>query len=119
MKAGLAALPADADGAVVMLGDMPEITASLINRMIAAFSPADSRSICIAVHQHERGNPVLWARRFFEEIEAVSGDVGAKPVLAAHEDMVCEIEAGEASLADVDTKAALAALHARSAKETV
>src|SRR5688572_10877107 len=46
--------------------------------MIAAYSPPDARSICVAVHEHRRGNPVLWARRFFSEIESLQGDVGAR-----------------------------------------
>ena len=110
LKSGIAAVPANCDGAVVLLGDMPEIKASLIDRMIAAFSPADNRLICIATHGHRRGNPVLWARRFFPEIETLSGDVGAKELIRVHEDVVCEIEAGDAALRDIDTPDALAEL---------
>ena len=115
LKAGIRAVPANSDGAIVLLGDMPEIAASLIDRMIAAFSPADGRSICVAVHEHRRGNPVLWARRFFAEIETLSGDVGAKELTAAHEDMVCDVEADGAVLRDIDTPDALAALRAGAA----
>jgi molybdenum cofactor cytidylyltransferase len=110
LKAGVRALPETADGALVLLGDMPEIDAKLIDRMIAAFSPVDGRAICIAMHDRKRGNPVLWARRFFAEIETMSGDQGAKPLLAAHDDLICEIESGGAVLRDVDTPDALAAL---------
>jgi molybdenum cofactor cytidylyltransferase len=110
LKCGIRAVPANSDGAIVMLGDMPEISASLLDRMIAAFSPADGRAICVAVHEHARGNPVLWARRFFPEIESLSGDVGAKTLIAAHEDVVCELEAGKTVLRDIDTPDALAAL---------
>jgi molybdenum cofactor cytidylyltransferase len=112
LKAGIRAVPANSDGAIVLLGDMPEIAAPLIDRMIAAFSPPDGRSICVAVHEHRRGNPVLWARSFFPEIETLSGDVGAKDLIAAHEDVVCDIEADGAVLRDIDTPDALAALRA-------
>ena len=115
LKAGIRAVPANSDGAIVLLGDMPEIAPALIDRMIAAFSPADGRSICVAVHEHRRGNPVLWARRFFSEIEALSGDVGAKDLIAAHEDAVCDLEADGAVLRDIDTPDALAALRAGAA----
>jgi molybdenum cofactor cytidylyltransferase len=110
LKAGVRAAPESADGALVLLGDMPEIDAKLIDRMIAAFSPVDGRAICIAMHDRKRGNPVLWARRFFAEIETMSGDQGAKPLFAAHDDLICEIESGGAVLRDVDTPDALAAL---------
>jgi molybdenum cofactor cytidylyltransferase len=119
LKAGLRAVPANCDGALVLLGDMPRIAPSLVDRMIAAFSPADGRAICIAVHEHKRGNPVLWARRFFPEIEQVSGDTGAKPLLARHEELVCEIEAGPSSLSDVDTPEALAELRASAEREPI
>jgi molybdenum cofactor cytidylyltransferase len=112
LKTGIAAVPQSADGAVVLLGDMPEVDASLINRMIAAFSPADNRSICVAIHDRRRGNPVLWSRAFFPEIAAVSGDEGAKRVLSKHEELVCEIEAEASVLRDIDTPEALAALRA-------
>jgi molybdenum cofactor cytidylyltransferase len=114
VKAGLSAAPPSADGALMLLGDMPQVSAALINRMLAAFSPADGRSICIATHQHRRGNPVLWARSFFPEIEALAGDAGAKSLLALHEELVCEIDADRAVLRDIDTPEALAALRAES-----
>jgi molybdenum cofactor cytidylyltransferase len=112
LKAGVHAVPADCDGAIVLLGDMPEIAPSLIDRMIAAFSPPDGRSICVAMHDDMRGNPVLWAKMLFPEIETLSGDAGAKSLLAAHEDTVCEIQAGETVLRDIDTPEALEALRA-------
>ncbi len=112
LKTGLSAVPSTADGALVLLGDMPQINAGLIDRMIAAFSPADGRSICIAMHQQRRGNPVLWARRFFPEIEGLAGDAGAKTLLDVHEELVCEIDADSGVLRDIDTPEALAALRA-------
>ena len=110
LKAGIRAVPGDCDGAVVLLGDMPEIAPPLIDRMIAAFSPDEGRAILVAMHGHMRGNPVLWAKSFFPAIEELSGDSGAKPLIAAHEDLVCEIEAGPSVLRDIDTPEALAQL---------
>jgi molybdenum cofactor cytidylyltransferase len=112
LRCGLSALPDLADGALVMLGDMPEVRANLLNRMIAGFSPADGRSICVAVHEGKRGNPVLWSRAFFAEMAAVAGDTGAKGLLAANEEQLCEIETGAGVLRDVDTPEALARLRA-------
>jgi molybdenum cofactor cytidylyltransferase len=92
---------------------MPELSPGTIDRMISAFSPADARAICIATSDGKRGNPVLWARRFFAEIEAIAGDKGAKHLLTVHDDLVCEIEADESVLRDVDTPDALAMLKER------
>jgi molybdenum cofactor cytidylyltransferase len=118
VKSGLRAVPATLDGTLLLLGDMPEITPALLDRMIAAFSPADGRAICVAVHGHTRGNPVLWGKTFFSEIDDLKGDAGAKHLIAAHEDLVCEIEADAAVLRDIDTPEALAELRANAPAES-
>src|SRR5262249_42057822 len=65
LKAGIAALPRDADGVVVALGDMPLVAGRHVNRLIAAFNPVEQRTIIVPVHGGERGNPVLWGRQHF------------------------------------------------------
>ncbi|HWC63762.1 MAG TPA: nucleotidyltransferase family protein, partial [Rhizomicrobium sp.] len=111
LKRGILSLPADCDGAMVLLGDMPEVTAELVTSVMAEFDPAKGRGICIATAKGARGHPVLWARKFFPEIAALNGDTGAKALLAAHPGEVCEIPApGMAPLTDIDTPADLAAL---------
>jgi molybdenum cofactor cytidylyltransferase len=111
LRTGLASVPADCGGALILLGDMPEVGTDLIERMIAGFAPEDGRAICIAVRGGKRGNPVLWARRFFPEMETLTGDSGAKHLLGIYDEQVCEVEAGDDSvLTDIDTPEALAAL---------
>jgi molybdenum cofactor cytidylyltransferase len=111
LAAGLAALPGDVDGAVVCLGDMPRISAALMDRLIDAFDPDGGRAICLPTHQGKRGNPVLWAARFFPEMQVVEGDVGARHLIGEHGDMVHEVECDDDSvLIDVDTPEALASL---------
>ena len=114
LKRGLAALPTDIDGVIVALGDMPEVTSRHLDRLIAAFSPADNRSIIVPTRAGKRGNPVLWGRAFFDEMATVTGDTGAKHLLGQYADQVAEIETdSDAVLADIDTPEALAALRAR------
>jgi molybdenum cofactor cytidylyltransferase len=114
LKCGLRALPDDCDGAMVLLGDMPAITASLIDKLVAAFDPAESRAICVATYRGKRGNPVLWARQFFPDMLQLEGDVGAKHLIAANGEVVCEVEAADdAPLIDIDTPEALAVYAAR------
>lgn len=111
VRAGLGALPADADGALFVLGDMPRVTPAHIDRLIAAFNPVEGRSICIPTHRAKRGNPVLWGARFFAELGALTGDTGARGLITQHMDQVCEVEmADDGVLIDVDTPDALASL---------
>ncbi len=111
LKCGLRALPDDCDGAVIMLGDMPLVTPRLIDGLIAAFNPEQGRAIVVPVRNGRRGNPVLWARRFFPEMLRLEGDKGAKSLLAKHPDQIHELEAeDDGPLIDVDTPQILAAI---------
>ncbi|HEY0281129.1 MAG TPA: NTP transferase domain-containing protein [Rhizomicrobium sp.] len=115
LKCGLRALPEDCDGAVILLGDMPLVTSSLIDRLIAAFDPVQERAIVVPVRGGRRGIPVLWAKRFFPEMLALEGDQGAKDLLARHQDLIYEIDAADdGPLIDFDTPEALAAYEAMS-----
>lgn len=110
LRAGLQALPVTIDAALVALGDMPAVGAQAINRLIAAFDPAEGRSIVVPTHQGKRGNPVLWASSYFPEMAALAGDAGAKRLLTDYAEAVVEVELGPEVLMDIDTPADLAAL---------
>jgi molybdenum cofactor cytidylyltransferase len=113
LKVGIAAVPAAADGALVLLGDMPRITAGHVDRLIEAFAAEQGRCIVVPVHQGRRGNPVLWPPAFFAEMLELEGDAGARKLLAAHADQVREVDLGtDAVFMDVDTPEALAQVRA-------
>jgi molybdenum cofactor cytidylyltransferase len=113
LKAGIKAVPADADGAIVTLGDMPQVTATLIDRLIAAFDPERGALVVIPTIEGKRGNPVLWARRFFSDLLAVEGDVGARHLISGYAEAVTEVPVEDAAaLTDVDTPEALIAVRA-------
>jgi molybdenum cofactor cytidylyltransferase len=108
VKSGVAAVPANADGAVVCLGDMPLIDANLIDRLIEAFAPDRGNLIAVPVSDGRRGNPVLWSRRFFTELMALDGDIGARHLIAKHGEAVAEIPVeGHGAFLDIDTPQAL------------
>lgn len=109
LKLGLRALPGDVDGVLICLADMPRVTTAQIDRIIAAFDPAEGRAICVPTFKGKRGNPVLFARRFFEEMQGVSGDVGARHLIGSAPELVCEVEMADGGvLLDIDTPEALA-----------
>jgi molybdenum cofactor cytidylyltransferase len=109
LRRGIAALPEDVDGAVVLLADMPGIDAGVIDRLIAAFDPAGGTLIVVPTFEGKRGNPVLWSRRLFPELLAVAGDTGGRHLIGQNADAVAEVEIGPAVALDVDTPEALAA----------
>lgn len=111
LKAGIAAVPAECAGVIVCLGDMPLVTGAMIDRLLAAFDPDQGKAIVLPNFHGKQGNPMVWGRRFFAEISTISGDVGARFLLARHREQLIEVEiADEAVLRDVDTPEALAAL---------
>ncbi len=111
---GLGAVAPDADGVLVVLGDMPAIRPSHLDRLIAAFNPVEGRAICVPTTAGKQGNPVLWGRAFFDEMRAVAGDVGARHLIGEHLDEVCDVAMDDdAIFLDVDTPDALTALGRR------
>jgi molybdenum cofactor cytidylyltransferase len=108
VKAGIAAVPGDADGAVICLGDMPLISADLIDRLIETFAPDRGSLIAVPVSDGRRGNPVLWSRRFFNELMTLDGDIGARHLIAKHGEAVAEVPVeGHGAFLDIDTPQAL------------
>jgi molybdenum cofactor cytidylyltransferase len=109
VKTGLAAVPEAADGAIVCLGDMPQVRAQLIDKLIGAFDPERGALVVIPTIDGKRGNPVVWSRRFFPELMALEGDVGARNMIARYAEAVAEVPLTDtAALIDVDTPEALA-----------
>jgi molybdenum cofactor cytidylyltransferase len=108
---GAVSLPANVDGALMVLGDMPLITPMTLNKLIAAFNPAEGRSICVPIFRGERGNPILWGKQHFREFEGLKGDKGAKVLLVVNSDQIVEVPAGnEGVLTDFDTPDSLVRL---------
>ena len=113
LKAGIAAVPEETDAVIVCLGDMPQVDAALINRLIAAFDPERGALVVVPSIDGRRGNPVVWSRRFFHDLMAIQGDVGARHLIGNYAEVVVEVPvAGEAALTDVDTPESLLAVKA-------
>ncbi len=114
LKAGLAALPPDAPGALVLLGDMPLVSAGLIARLTQAFAAHPNAAAVLPVHEGVRGNPALISRALFAPIMQLSGDAGARRVLQGLGAEIVEINVDDpATRLDIDTPDALAALQPR------
>jgi molybdenum cofactor cytidylyltransferase len=117
LKAGIAALPAEVDGVIVCLGDMPQVDAALIDRLLAGFDPERIALVVMPTIAGKRGNPVVWSRRFFPELASLDGDVGARHLIASYPEAVVEVPVdGNAAFTDIDTPDALEAMRAELAK---
>lgn len=111
LKAGIAAMPPECAAAIVCLGDMPLVTGRIIDRLLAAYDPDQGKLIVLPTFRGKQGNPMLWDKRFFAEILQISGDSGARFLLARHTETLAEVEVAEdAVLRDFDTTESLATL---------
>ena len=108
IQRGLAEVPPDCDGALVMLGDMPLVSADIIDELISAFERNPEAKAVAPVRDGMRGNPVLLARALFPAVAALQGDVGARALLAAAKRDVVEVPVDSRAVSfDVDTPEAL------------
>jgi len=109
---GLAAVPAECSAAVFALADQPLVGPQAVRRLIAAH--AAGASAAVACYDGRPRNPVLIGREHFPEvIELAVGDVGARPFLHAHKDLVTEVECGDTGRPDdIDTPDDLARIEA-------
>jgi molybdenum cofactor cytidylyltransferase len=103
LRAGIAALPSEVAAVVVLLGDQPFVTPTVVKRIVAVWRASGS-PIVAPVYAGQRGNPVLFARAVFPELLAIEGDRGARSVLAANPGRVHQVAFDDARpLADIDT----------------
>ncbi|CAG0929210.1 Molybdenum cofactor cytidylyltransferase [Rhodocyclaceae bacterium] len=113
LRAGIAALPKEAEAAVVLLADMPRISAVQVDRVIDAFE-AKRPAIVVPQRDGQRGNPILWPREFFVPMQAVSGDQGARSLLQEHAQRIRAVDMDDDAIhADVDTPDTLRALEGK------
>jgi molybdenum cofactor cytidylyltransferase len=92
---------------------MPQVTAPLIGKLIGAFDPERGALVVIPVIDGKRGNPVVWARRFFNDLLAITGDIGARHLIGQYAEAVVEVPlSGDAALTDVDTPESFSAVKA-------
>ena len=113
LKAGIAAIPDEADGAIICLGDMPQVTSALIDKLLAAFEPERGALVVVPSIDGRRGNPVVWSRRFFHDLMQIQGDIGARHLIGSYAEAVVEVPVtDDAAMTDVDTPESLSAVKA-------
>ena len=101
LRTGIAAMPGDAEGAFVFLGDMPRVPVSVLALLAQAL--ADGAAAAAPTFEGQRGHPVLFSSALFEPMRALSGDAGARHLLAGLGDAFVTVPAEtDGVLFDVD-----------------
>ena len=113
LRAGVAALPADADAFVVLLADQPEVDPASISAVITA-RRSTGAPVVRTRYGEQPSSPTLFGRETFAELLMLRGDVGGRSVVRAHRAHLVEVPAAAvAPPEDVDTEEAYRALLGR------
>lgn len=103
LQMGLSRLPPDATGCMVLMADQPGVTRRLIDRLVEEFETGECDAV-VPLYAGERGSPVILGRSFWPAVMRLSGDVGAKRLLAQHPQSVRLVEVGHlGDHTDLDT----------------
>lgn len=103
LRVGLDALDPRAEGILVALADQPFIPPEVIDRLIEAFQ-GTSKGIVVPTFQGRRGHPVIFHRRYMEELRSLSGDQGGRELLHRNPEDLLGVEVDcPGVITDIDT----------------
>ncbi|MGB3312945.1 MAG: nucleotidyltransferase family protein [Albidovulum sp.] len=91
-----------ADGLMILLPDMPDITSDDLCAVITAFAEDPGRPVRAVGDFGRPGHPVIFPRRLFQEISVLTGDIGAQRVLDGENIRHVPLPSGHATT-DLDT----------------
>jgi molybdenum cofactor cytidylyltransferase len=104
---GVATLPAQVEGAILLVCDQPHLSAELLQKLIAQRSA--TKTIVASRYAGTLGVPALFDRIHFGELLDLSGDAGAKALFSRHQNAVAAVDFPGGAI-DVDTPADAATL---------
>jgi molybdenum cofactor cytidylyltransferase len=105
LRAGLAALPRDADAALVALADQPGVGVEIVDQLIEHYRARRTGIVAPLYRGGVRGNPVLFDHALFDELRAVAGDEGGRTVIARDPSRVALVNIDMEMPADIDVPA--------------
>jgi molybdenum cofactor cytidylyltransferase len=104
LRAGLAALPAGVDAALIVLADQPFVLPRTLDLLMDAYTRS-SAQILIPTFKGFRGNPVLLDCSVFSEIMALTGDIGCRAIFGNHLEGIVKVPVEDIGiLLDMDSK---------------
>jgi molybdenum cofactor cytidylyltransferase len=112
IASGVAA-SADSSGWLILPGDMPSVKSTTL---LAVAAELPHHAVVYAQHIGRRGHPVAFASELYSELVHLSGDQGARRLVARYPSFGVEVD-DPGVLIDVDTLDDLAALHGHAAPD--
>ena len=94
----------NADGYMFMVCDQPFISVQTLKSVIDNFINGDKGIVCVGCGDN-KGNPVIFSKRYINELLSLEGDSGGKRILKGHlNDLNIVNVDNEIELIDIDTQ---------------
>jgi xanthine dehydrogenase accessory factor len=104
VQTGVGATKPETDGMLILLGDQPMVSETVINRLISVFQKTE-KGLLIPVFRGKRGHPVLISAKYKNELKSLHPEIGLRELFLNHPEDVLEIEAETGDvLKDIDTQ---------------
>jgi len=104
IRRGILAAGLETEGYLICLGDMPMVSTVTLIQLCERFAAQEAPAIMVATCGGKRGHPILFHKTFRHDLMQLTGDVGARSVIQAHEDAVVEVEVADSGIfLDIDT----------------
>ena len=91
---GISALPKNIDGNMIVLGDMPMLSKNTLDLLIDEFIVQHGDHIIYPIYEERQANPVIFPKKYFQEILSTTGDRGCKKVLKQYPDDAVGVSIG-------------------------
>ena len=101
----ISSLPANIDGNMIVLGDMPLITVKTLNELKSVFLSNNGEKIIYAEYFGKQANPVIFPKKYFKEMLLLKGENGCKDIISQNRKnaLGVSVESSEV-IFDCDTK---------------
>ena len=104
LRAGIAAVPAEAQAALILLADMPRVTADMVRTLVEGYR-SGTRPLVVSTYAGVEAPPMLYDRSLFPELLALEGDGCGKRVVKRHREESLQVPWPASALADLDVPA--------------
>jgi molybdenum cofactor cytidylyltransferase len=101
VKAGIAAVPGDAAGAVLMLADMPLVDTAMLRALVERYRASDA-PLVVSTYGEVIAPPILYGRALFGELRALDADTSGKRVVNEHRHEAIQLQWPVSALTDLD-----------------
>ena len=101
----ISSLPANIDGNMIVLGDMPLITVKTLNELKSVFLSNNGEKIIYAEYFGKQANPVIFPKKYFKEMLLLKGENGCKDIISQNRKNTIGVSVDSSEVIfDCDTK---------------